>query len=453
MVNRNNLRHFNGSAMTLKKITGLFCLFLSVISVTAQSYYFPPKTGNHWETIEPSTLGWCTEKIDPLYDYLESIHSKAFIVLKDGKIVLEKYFGTFTQDSLWYWASAGKSLTSFLVGLAQQEGYLSIQDTTSHYLGTGWTSCSQEQEDKISIWNQLTMTSGFDDGVPDNYCTLPSCLICLADPGTRWAYHNAPYTLLDGVIAAATAQPLNQYLYQKLTLPTGLSGLFVPSGYNNVFFSKPRSMARFGLLMLNHGVWEGDSIMTDTSYFRQMITTSQQLNLSYGYLWWLNGKESFMVPGLQYVFMGSWALNAPDDMYAALGKNGQFLNVVPSQNLVLVRMGNAPGDGDVPFLYNDTIWQKLNEVMCSATIVRRNPDNNGLPAIIPNPASDKFKVEWTGHLFDYSVIDNTGRIVLSNVNCREKDEINTDHLPVGIYHILMTDRAKMTEFRKIIIYR
>ena len=55
-------------------------------------------------------------------------------LLKDGKIVLEKYYDNFTMDSLWYWASAGKTVTSFMTGIAQQEGHLNISDTTSQYL-------------------------------------------------------------------------------------------------------------------------------------------------------------------------------------------------------------------------------------------------------------------------------------------------------------------------------
>src|SRR5690606_4649220 len=209
--------------------------------------------------------------------YLESKNTKSFIVLKDGKIVIEKYFGTFTQDSLWYWASAGKTLTAFMVGIAQQENYLSINDTTSKYLGQGWTNCTTSQEEKITIRNQLTMTTGLDDGVPDNHCTLDTCLNYIADAGTRWAYHNAPYTLLDEVIASATGQTLNAYTNQKLKIPTGITGTFAPSGYNNVFISKARSMARFGLLILNKGNWNGNPIMTDTTYFNQMVNTSQSL--------------------------------------------------------------------------------------------------------------------------------------------------------------------------------
>ncbi|MFN3876130.1 MAG: serine hydrolase domain-containing protein, partial [Flavobacteriales bacterium] len=190
--------------------------FAALVSITglcapaalAQTYY-PPLTGNEWATVEPASMGWCTGYLQPLHDFLASSNSKAFIVLKDGRIAIEWYFGTFTQDSLWYWASAGKSLTAFLVGKAQEEGLLSIDEPSSNYLGTGWTSCTPAQEQAITIRHQLTMTTGLDDGVPDPFCTAPSCLQYLAPPGTRWAYHNGPYTLLDGVLTAATGGTLN----------------------------------------------------------------------------------------------------------------------------------------------------------------------------------------------------------------------------------------------------
>ena len=54
--------------------------------------YFPPVNSNTWDTISPLQLGWCDNKIDSLYQFLDSTDSKAFILLKDGKIVLEKYF-------------------------------------------------------------------------------------------------------------------------------------------------------------------------------------------------------------------------------------------------------------------------------------------------------------------------------------------------------------------------
>ena len=144
----------------------IFILFQST-NIIAQKIYFPPTSqlSNVWDTINPKTLGWCEIKIQPFYDYLESANSKAIIVLKDGKIVLENYFGTFTRDSFWYWASAGKSVTSMLIGKAQEDGKLSILDPTSKYLGNGWTNCTALQESKITIKHQITMTTGLDDGV------------------------------------------------------------------------------------------------------------------------------------------------------------------------------------------------------------------------------------------------------------------------------------------------
>ncbi|MFY7946628.1 MAG: serine hydrolase, partial [Bacteroidia bacterium] len=96
------------------KIKLLVILLLTLSSrAFSQSLYYPSTT---WQTTDPSSLGWCTSEIDSLYAFLQKGDSKAFVLLKDGKIVLEKYFGTFTQDSLWYWASAGKTLTAFAVG-------------------------------------------------------------------------------------------------------------------------------------------------------------------------------------------------------------------------------------------------------------------------------------------------------------------------------------------------
>jgi len=296
----------------------LLCTILAIISINqpvqAQSLYFPPINNNApWETISPSSLGWCTDEIDSLYAFLEVENSKGFIVLKDGKIVLEKYFDSFTQDSLWYWASAGKTLTAFLVGKAQEENYLSIDDPSSMYLGEGWTNCTVEQEDQITIRHQITMTSGLNDGVPDNHCIIDTCLICLADPGTRWAYHNAPYTLLEQVLEVSTGQGINIYTQSKLGSKTGIYGAWFTIDNDNVFFSKVRSMARFGLLAQNEFIWNQDTLLADTAYVHQMTNTSQSLNLSYGYLWWLNGKESFRLPTLQFEFPRSSAfLKAKD---------------------------------------------------------------------------------------------------------------------------------------------
>jgi CubicO group peptidase (beta-lactamase class C family) len=331
----------------------------------SEPMYFPPLTGAEWQTTTTASLGWNETQLSDLYSYLQTKGTKAFIVLKNGKIVTERYFGNFTADSAWYWASAGKTMTAMLIGIAQQEGLLNIDNKSSQYLGTGWTSLPLAKENLISLRHQLTMTTGLDDGIsPDNDCTSPACLVYKADAGTRWAYHNAPYTLLDKVVETATGTTFNNYFQQKIRNKIGMTGIWLPSGYNNVYVSTARSMARFGLLLLNKGKWDQTTILADSNYFNSQVSTSQNLNLSYGYLTWLNGKASYMLPASQFVFSGMMTPNAPADMYAALGKNDQKVYVVPSQKLVVIRMGESAGNVQLAISsFDNELWGKLKTVI------------------------------------------------------------------------------------------
>lgn len=418
----------------------LFFLVFITFSVNcfAQNLYFPPLTGNQWETISPSELGWCTDSLNSLIDYVGDNNSKAFIILKGGKIVVEEYFGTFTQDSVWYWASAGKSLTSVLVGIAQQQGLLSIDDPSSQYLGVGWTSCTPEQEAAITIRNQLSMNSGLDDGVPESSCTLNTCLQYLTAPGNRWSYHNAPYTLLDGVIENAAGVSLNNFLLNNVSLRTGIYGLYVQIQYNNVFFSKARNFARFGLLAQNRGVWANDSILTDQSYFTEMVNPSQNLNQAYGYLWWLNGYDSFMLPQSQITFNGALMPDAPMDVFSGIGKDDQYVMVSPSEDMVVVRMGNSPDgiEALVPTIFGNEIWKRISGLACGPLSTGQK---NDLPkfTIYPNPGNGIIHIQSTNSeiINEIKVIDCIGRTVLaSKINLNELD---MSLLSKGIYTILV----------------
>jgi CubicO group peptidase (beta-lactamase class C family) len=332
--------------------------------------YFPPSTSEIWEAVTPESLGWNTSEIPDMKQLLEENGTRAFLILKDGKIVVEEYFGktilgqtSFTKSSNWYWASAGKTLTAFMVGKAQEDGFLKIQDKTSDYLGKGWTSLTNEQESQITIRNQLCMTSGLDDGVSDSHSTEPQDLIFKATAGERWAYHNGAYTLLEEVVAKAVRQDFNQYFNSSLKDKIGMDGFWQWVDKDHVYFSTARSMARFGLLVLNKGIWNKSEVLKDQNYFNEMLNTSQQLNKSYGYLWWLNGKQSFMLPETQLVFNESYSPDGPADMISGIGKNGQYVCIVPSQNIVLVRMGESPESVQVPFLFLNEIWKKLNLII------------------------------------------------------------------------------------------
>ncbi|MBT8179529.1 MAG: serine hydrolase, partial [Eudoraea sp.] len=247
--------------------------------------YFPPQGTSAWETVDPMELQWNSNAESPLRNLLEEKGTKAFLILKDGKIAVEWYFGSFTKDSLWYWASAGKTLTAFTVGLAQEQGFLQLSDRSSQYLGEGWTDAPPEKENLITVQDQLTMTSGLNDLFFD--CVSPDCLLYAADAGSRWAYHNGPYTLLQDVVANAVQLPYENYFNRELRNKIGMDGFwFSTNGLNNVYFSSARSMARFGLLCLNQGAWNDQPILSDSTYMLEMSSSSQDLNLAYGYLWW-----------------------------------------------------------------------------------------------------------------------------------------------------------------------
>ena len=263
-------------------------------------------------------FGWCTQNLDTLSDYLNAHDTRSFLILYKGRIAYERYYHGFKQDSSWYWASAGKSLVSFLIGMAQHQGLLNINDKTSDYLGSGWSVEPAAKEDLITVKHQLSMTTGLDFTVADPDCVTDTCLKYKYDAGTHWYYHNAPYYLLQDVLEQATGKSMNVYTYQALS-PIGFTGLW----FGTLYFSTARSMARFGLLNLNKGIWDGDTIMNDSTYRQAMVSPSQNLNPAYGYLWWLNGGNSFRQPGFDISFPGPIIPTAPPDLYMAAGANDQ----------------------------------------------------------------------------------------------------------------------------------
>ncbi len=337
--------------------------------VETEDIYFPGINNDEWETLEMDTLGWRTEHVNDLYNFLEENNTRAFIVLKDGKIVMEEYWGQtilgigdFNAGSQWYWASAGKTITSSLVGIAQDDGLLDITDPSSMYLGEGWTSMSTEQENQITIRDQLTMSTGVDYEILNTGCTDPECLTYRADPGTQWFYHNATYTLLDGVIKNATGSDLNEYTDEKFQSTIGMNGEWINLNINNVYWSTARDMARFGLLIMNEGKWVDEQVIP-SDYYNEMVNTSQDLNPAYGYLWWLNGKSSIVLPDLPTSFEGALASQAPSEIFAGLGKNGQFVDIYPSENIVVIRMGEAPEESLVPTSFHNDMWGLIMDVI------------------------------------------------------------------------------------------
>lgn len=325
------------------------------------SMYFPPLTGTAWETRSVASLGWNEAAVQPLLDFLQGKNTKSFLILQNGRIVMEHYFDGHIVTTTWPWNSAGKTLTTAATGIAQQEGLLDINTPVSTYLGNGWTSAPADKERLITSRHLLTMTSGLND---DKELVTAANLTYLADAGTRWSYHNVFQKQMD-VIAAVSGKTFDAYVKEKIGDRIGMDGFWNKGLIFTIYHSTTRGMARFGLLALNQGNWNGTQVVP-SDFFRESVSTSQSINPAYGYLWWLNGKGSYMLPNGQTVYPGTLVPNAPSDMYAAMGANDQRIYVVPSRNMVVVRMGNAYDPANPNFAvsgFDNALWEKINAVV------------------------------------------------------------------------------------------
>lgn len=323
------------------------------------SLYFPPAEGQ-WEQVSPAEAGWDADKLNLALEMAGKNHSSGVVILQRGRILAERYWDLDTKGGptdgkgrSYAWlvhgqdptghaiedvASAQKSVTSILVGIAQHQGLLSLQDPVQKYLGAGWTKASPEQEKAITIRHLLTMTSG-----------LLGNLEYEAPPGTVWRYNTAAYACALRVVAAAAKREPNDLTREWLTGRIGMThsswvkraALGAENRMNSVgFATTARDLARFGLLILAGGQWQGETVIADRDYLRAALHPSQELNPSYGYLWWLNGQASAQRAAGPRA-NGPLIPSAPADLVAALGAADRKLYVVPSLELVATRLGTA----------------------------------------------------------------------------------------------------------------
>lgn len=195
-------------------------------------------------------------------------------------------------------------------------------------------------------------------------------------------------------------------------------------------------MARFGLLIQAKGQWNGQTIISDTAYINAATHPSQDINKSYGYLWWLNGQESHRLPGTTFTFNGPIIPTAPADLFAGLGANDQKLYVVPSEDMVVVRMGNSAGDLSPGLSNFDTpLWQKIGDLACSSQ-TDQTAQNEGF-MVFPNPAGSVIQVAdkqlRNGTL---EVVDILGKVVLTRAFQGEAT-LDINGLMPGFYRIIL----------------
>ncbi len=316
--------------------------------------YFPPRVGDEWEQETPESLGWDPARLEGLLSFLQERATTGFVVLHGGRIIVERYWQGASVRTTADVASAQKSLTALLIGIAQTDGLLRIEEPVSSYVEAGWSRAAAAQEAKITLRHLLTMTSG-----------LANTLEFACEPGTAWAYNTPAYHVLKAVLERISGKGLDLYTREMVWGRIGdhdSAWQARPGGPFTAWAASPRDMARLGLLVLRGGAWEADEVVRDKGYLADAIKPSQELNRSYGYLWWLNGRESFVLPGQGGSGAGPLIPTAPGDVVAALGAADKKIYVCPSLDLVVARHGGSAGIGRAEAVssFDSQLWEKLS---------------------------------------------------------------------------------------------
>ena len=305
--------------------------------------------GKDWAQATPASLGLDKSKLDELAAYLHEKRSHCMAVIKDGRLVYERGWNDFTTSTDQEIFSASKSFTSTLVGIAQDRGYLDINDKASKYI-TEWKGTPSEN---VTIKELLSNDSGRYWDLKTDYLKMigspdrTKFAIGLSQqypPETHWVYNNSAIQTLEAVIERSTGQDMEAFAQKYLFGPIGMTSTIIrdksgnPAAFMGVQASC-RDAARFGYLFLEHGTW-GKNQVVSKAWAKEATTKSQDLNTAYGYLWWLNSDGGWLGgKDGNTKQTGIWWKGTPLDAYAALGLGDQIILVLPSQNMVVVRLG------------------------------------------------------------------------------------------------------------------
>ncbi len=321
--------------------------------------YFPT-TDASWETVRPAAAGFDSALLASAFDWAGAQNSAAVLMLWRGRIVMERYWQSWDTQTRGPYFSAGKTITAALTLDLVHDGVVALDAPASTYLGPGWSRMSSDEQ-AVSVRRLLSMSSGTNDSLQRVFNPADG----------RFYYNNPAYYQLFGVMASAAAQEVPMLASQRLFSTIGMSRTLLignvdtgVSGY--IVVGSARDFARFGLLTLNHGRWNGTQVLADSALLHQARQPSGTDNPSYGWLWWLNGGSSFRTPGPYFLPTTNGPLwpAGPADLAAALGKDDKKLYVVPSLGLVVVRLGErAPISGGISpaavSTFDNAFWTRL----------------------------------------------------------------------------------------------
>lgn len=312
-----------------------------------------------------------TFNIDAAAKYLESRKGHALLVYHQGGLIFEGYYNGHSIRKAHRLASGTKSFSGVLAAIAEEEGIIDLDEKVSDTV-TEWKD--NKRLSRISIRQLINLSSGIDGG--DNG-SVPSgreavgLATAKGKPGVSFSYGPIPFQVWGELMRRKLSQQdedVEAFLKRKLLDPIGLSIAFwrkdadgaiqFPSGA----FISAREWAKFGLLVLEEGKWNGEQIVSAKA-LRQCFEGTEA-NPNYGLTFWLNKSGRHV---------------APEDMVMAAGKGKQKLYIIPSKELLIVQLAEAQGYNEQAFL--ERFFSKPGTVFDDRENNRRNaiasdPDSN-----------------------------------------------------------------------------
>jgi CubicO group peptidase (beta-lactamase class C family) len=310
------------------------------------------------DPIDPAVLGIDRAKLEQALDHAfrepqaeVKRRTRAVVVIYDGRLVAERYAQDFNKDMPLLGWSMGKSVTNALVGILVGEGRLDLYRPAPV---AEWRS-DQDPRSAITLDQLLRMSSGL--AFAEVYAPLQDATDMLfgsydcaafaaakplgSPPDSQWYYSSGTANVLARIVRQTVERDTPYYyrfihdrLFDKIGMYSAIvepdaSGTFVGSSYA---FATPRDWARFGLLYLQDGVWQGERILPAGWVAYSTTATPAAPEGKYGALFWLNAGSA------EHPEKRRWP-DVPRDAYAAEGFQEQKVIVVPSRKLVLVRFG------------------------------------------------------------------------------------------------------------------
>lgn len=279
-------------------------------------------------------------------------HTRAVLVVYEGNLVAERYGNGFTKDMPQLGWSMSKSVACALVGVLVKEGRLGTESSAPV---PEWKSPGDPRA-AITLGQLLRMSSGlsFEEDYQKPTSDVVRMLFAEADsggyaaskpleasPGARWHYSSGTTNIVSRIVRQTVGNsPADFFAFPRKALLGRIgmssavlepdpSGTFVGSSF---MYATPRDWARFGLFCLNDGVWNGERILPE-GWMRYCTTPAPAAPQGkYGAQFWLNAGS----PGHPE---DRWMPRVPRDMYSLRGFEGQYVTIIPSRKLVVVRMG------------------------------------------------------------------------------------------------------------------